>query len=264
MSDATLPRLQAVPNFRDVGGHETRDGRRVRGGLLYRSVVLDTATADDMRTLADLGIRTVFDLRTESERSHRPEQVPPGAVHVPLDLLADRGESDPLAYFELMQDPPRASVELAGGGAERFYLASYRDLVRVPSARSGYARLWRTLADADARPALVHCTAGKDRTGWAVASLLLWLGVGREAVLRDYLTSDGEVMRAYGAYFDDFVERGGSLEVAEPMLRVQARYLDEAIATMQADHGSIEGYVHHGLGLEVEVTEALREAFLEP
>jgi protein-tyrosine phosphatase len=264
VSSAAQPLLHSIPNFRDVGGHETRDGRRVRRGLLYRSVVLDAATTADLQTLAELGVRTVFDLRTASERARRRGLLPPGAAHVPLDLFEDPGESDPLAYFELMEDPVRASIELAGGGAERFYLATYRDMVRVPSARSGLARLWRDLADGDARPALVHCTAGKDRTGWAVASLLLWLGVDRDAVRRDYLASAGEVMRAYAAYLDDFVRRGGSREVAEPMLRVEARYLDEAINTVEADHGSIEGYVRDGLALETEVRSALRTAFLEP
>ena len=141
-----LPRLQAVPNFRDVGGHLTRDGRRVRRGVLYRSVVLDTATEADLAALAGLGIRTVFDLRTTAEQAHRPDQVPRGATHVALDLLRDSRELDPTEYFAAMQDPPRATLELAGGIVERFYLATYRDMVRLPSARAGYARLFSTLS----------------------------------------------------------------------------------------------------------------------
>ena len=61
------------------------------------------------------------------------------------------------------------------GGTERFYLATYREMVRLPSARAGYGRFYRTLADADARAALVHCTTGKDRTGWAAARAVLLL-----------------------------------------------------------------------------------------
>ena len=262
-SDLATPRLQSVPNFRDVGGHQTRDGRRVRTGLLYRSVVLDTATVADLEVLTGLGIRTVFDLRTAVEQDRRPDQVPAGATHVSLDLLTDSGEVDPTEYFALMQDPPRASVELADGGTERFYLATYRDMVRLPSARAGYGRFYRTLADADARAALVHCTTGKDRTGWAVASLLLWLGVGPDVVMRDYLVSDGEIRRAHQAVFDDFVARGGSRDVIEPMMSVKPSYLDEAIEAMFADYGSIGGYVSEGLGLEQDVQDALRGAFLE-
>ena len=262
VSRATVRTLRAVPNFRDVGGHQTRDGRRVRTGVLYRSVVLDAATDDDLGALAQLGIRTVFDLRTAAEQERRPDRLPAGARYLALDVLADSGEADPATYFELLTDPPRASVELADGVTERFYLASYRDLVRLPSARAGYAHLHRTLATEGTRAGLVHCTTGKDRTGWAVASLLLWLGVGPDVVMRDYLVSDAEVRRAYQPVIDDFVARGGSRDVIEPMMGVKPSYLDEAIETMLADYGSTERYFSEGLGLQDKVTEALRGAFL--
>jgi protein-tyrosine phosphatase len=213
--------------------------------------------------LDQLGLRMVFDLRTGAEQERRPDRLPGGARHLALDLLADSGEADPAAVFALMDDPPRASMELAGGATERFYLATYRDLVRLPSARAGYARLFRTLAGMHGRPGLVHCTTGKDRTGWAVASLLLFLGVRRDAVMHDYLVSDGEVRRAFAPMFDDFVARGGSRDVIEPLMSVKPTYLDEALETMASAYGSAEGYFSEGLGLEAEVTEALRAAFLE-
>lgn len=263
MSSTSVAALQAIPNFRDAGGHRTRDGHRVRSGRLYRAVVLDAATDDDLAILAGLGITTVFDLRTAAERAHRPSRIVPGATHVPLDLFADSGEADPAAFFELLRDPPRASLEMADGATDRFYLASYRDMIRLPSARSGYARFFRSLTEPDAGAALVHCTTGKDRTGWAVASLLLWLGVGPDAVMRDYLVSDAEIRRAYRGMADDFVARGGSRDVIEPMMSVKPSYLDEAIETMLAEHGSIECYFSEGLGLDDGVAEALRDAFLE-
>lgn len=262
-ADTSLPRLQAVPNFRDVGGHHTVDGRRVRRAQLYRSVALDAASEADLTALANLGIRSVFDLRTSAERQRRPDRHLPGATHVTLDLLTDSGEADPVAYFELLQDPPRASVELAGGATERFYLATYRDIVRLPSARAGYGRLFRTLADARARAGLVHCTTGKDRTGWAVAALLLFLGVRSDVVVRDYLISDGEVRRAFRSVVDDFVARGGTREVIEPMMGVKRSYLDVAMDAMFADYGSVESYFRRGLRLAPGVLDALRDAFLE-
>lgn len=262
-ADRPLPRLEAVPNFRDVGGHRTADGRRVRTGQLYRSVALDVASDADLTELANLGIRSVFDLRTLAERKRRPDRVLPGATHVALDLLTDSGEADPAVYFELLRDPPRASAELAGGVTERFYLATYRDMVRLPSARAGYGRLFRTLADARARAGLVHCTTGKDRTGWAVAALLLFLGVSADDVARDYLVSDTEVRRAFRSVVDDFVARGGRREVIEPMMGVKPSYLDVAMDAMLADYGSIGGYFDRGLGLPPAVLDALRDALLE-
>jgi protein-tyrosine phosphatase len=232
--------------------------------LLYRSVALDAATEEDLAALAALGVRTIFDLRTIAEQERRPDRVPAGAAHVALDLLTDSGEADPAAIFALMDDPPRASIELAHGGMERFYVATYHDMIRLPSARAGYARLYRNLAREDERPGLVHCMTGKDRTGWAVAALLLFLGVSADEVMRDFLVSDGQIRRAYQPLFDDFVARGGARDVIEPMMGCKPSFLEAALEAMRDDYGSIEAYFSAGLGLEPDVLDALRGAFLEP
>ena len=162
-----------------------------------------------------------------------------------------------------MQDPPRASRELAGGGTEAFYLAAYRDFVRLGSARAGFAQLFRRLAQEQGAPALVHCTTGKDRTGWVVAVLLLFLGVRAEVVMHDYLISDAEVRSAYRSVMEDFVAHGGSRGVIEPLMSVQPSFLDAAIEVMHAEFGSVEGYFSEGLGLETATLDALRTRFLE-
>jgi len=252
----------AIPNFRDVGGHLSSDGSRVRRGLLYRSV--DPGRVDRAGTgfLAALGLRTVFDLRTAMERQRDAGSPPAGARLVELDVLADGGAADPAQLFELMQDPPRASAELARGGAERFFLSTYRDMVRLPSARTGFGKLLRSLARAEVRPALVHCTTGKDRTGWAVAVLLLALGVAADAVMDEYMLSDSEVRRAFKPFVDDFVARGGEREVIEPLVGVQPAFLQAAVDEMSATFGSLENYLSEGLGLEGRTLASLRRAFL--
>ena len=261
--NATSAQLPGIPNFRDIGGHQTRDGWRVSTGLLYRSVAPSRADEADVERLAGLGIATVFDLRTKMERDRHPDRLPGGILLVALDVLADSGEADPATVFELMQDPPRASVELAASGTERFYLASYRDMIRLPSARAAYRELYLTIARGECTPALVHCTTGKDRTGWAVAALLLWLGVRADLVMREYLLSDAEVRRAFKGDIDDFVARGGDREVFEPLLRVKPSFLGAAMDTMQDDYGSIEAYFSDGLELDEGTQMALRSAFLE-
>ena len=261
--DTTSTRLPGIPNFRDIGGHLTRDGWRVRTGLLYRSVALSRADAADLERLADLGIDTVFDLRTGMERDRNPDRLPTGSALVALDVLADSGEADPTAVFALMQDPPRASAEMANGGTDRFYLATYRDMIRLPSARAAYRQLYLELAGRDGGAALVHFTTGKDRTGWAVAALLLWLGVRADAVMREYLLSDAEVRLAFKPAIDDFVARGGDRQVFEPLMGVRPSYLDAAIDTMHAEYASVEAYFGDGLGLDAATLVALRLRFLE-
>jgi protein-tyrosine phosphatase len=253
-----------IPNFRDVGGHRTRDGRRVRSGLLYRSVDLASLDEERLDWLAGLGLRTVFDLRTAPERARRPSRAPGTARLVVLDVLADSGQADPAAFYELMRDPPRASAHLADGASERFFVTTYRDLVTLPSARGAFGRFYRGLAVADGRPALVHCTTGKDRTGWAVAALLGFLGVPAETVMADYLRSDAEIRAAFGFIVDDFVAQGGERSVIEPIISARQVYLEAAQDEVARRHGSLEGYLRDGLGLGPEVLDALRDGFLEP
>ena len=260
----TLPATTTIPNFRDVGGHLTADGARVRTGALFRSVALVELDGEAVRFLGRLGIRTVFDLRTAAERARTPASPPAGICSVPLDVLADSGEADPAELFELMQDPPRASLAMADGATERFYLAAYRDMVGLPSARAAYAELYRSLARDDMRPALVHCTTGKDRTGWGVAVLLLFLGVPVEAVTADYLRSDVEIRATFGHVVDDFVARGGDRRVIEPLMGVQPSFLRVALDTVEIQFGSMGGYLSEGLGLDAKTLEALTAAFLEP
>jgi protein-tyrosine phosphatase len=253
----------AIPNFRDVGGHLTIDGRHVRTGLLYRSVDLSGLDGPALGWLAGLGLRTVFDLRTAPERARRPSHPPAGAHTVALDVLADSGQADPAAFYDLMRDPPRASAELADGASERFFAATYRDFVRLPSARGAFAELYRALAHEDARPALVHCTTGKDRTGWAVAALLAFLGVPDDAVMEEYLRSDVEIRAAYGFVIDDFVSRGGDRRVIEPLMSARPAYLQSAFEEVAGTYGDLDAYFRVGLGLEAETLGALVAAFLE-
>ena len=210
-----------------------------------------------------LGVHAVYDLRTAMEQERRPDRLPAGATHVSLDLLVDSGEADPAAVFALMEDPPRASTELADGGTDRFYLATYRDLVRLPSARTGYARFYRSLAEQDDGAALVHCTTGKDRTGWAVAALLLFLGVRADLVMSEYLESDLEIRRAFSHVIEDFVARGGHREVIEPLMSVRPSFLDAALDAMHDEYGSIEAYFRRGLRLDESTLDALRRRFVE-
>jgi protein-tyrosine phosphatase len=260
--DQTAMRLASIPNFRDIGGHTTRDGMQVQSGLLYRSMGLSRARDEDLAVLEGLGIGTVFDLRTALERERQPDRVPGAAELAALDVLADSTEADPATLFELLRDPQRASEQLADKGTLRSYHTAYREMVELPSARRAYGVLYRTLATDHGRPALIHCTTGKDRTGWAVAALLLFLGVGPDAVMREYLLSDAQVREAMAPAVDDFVARGGDRAVYEPLVGVQPSYLDVAIDAMHETYGSIDTYLSEGLGIDSGTQAALRAAFL--
>ena len=213
--------IEGLPDLRDVGGRRTPGGR-VRARALYRAGGLSGLAGPDAADLARLGIRTVYDLRTADERAERPGHVPRGARCVAPDVLRD---ADGLARTLCDPTAPEAVVEHA-----------YRQLVALPSALDAYKRLFHELAQRAHRPALLHCTTGADRTGWAVAALLLLLGVAGEDVMADYLL------------------------VPTPFVRRE--YLEAAIDEMQRRHRTIDVYFATGLGLGSAGVDELRAALV--
>ena len=144
-----------------------------------------------MEWLASLGLRTVFDLRTAPERERRAKPRPGGRGHRrpgrARRLRAGRRGS----LLRPDAGPAARLARLADGASERFFVATYRDLVSLPSARlSAMSPTCTGTWPPTARPALVHCTTGKDRNGWAVAVLLRFLGVPQDVVMEEYLRSD--------------------------------------------------------------------------
>jgi protein-tyrosine phosphatase len=112
-------------------------------------------------------------------------------------------------------------------------------------------------------PALLHCTTGKDRTGWAVAALLLLLGVTEDDVYADYLLTNKQLLPAMRPIVDRFVAAGGDADLLAPLLGVQAEYLDIAVDEMRQRFGSIEEYFINGLNLDQATIERLRTNFID-
>ncbi len=254
--------IPSIPNLRDVGGDATADGGRVRTGLLYRSGALQRLAGPDLEAFARLGIRRVYDLRGEGERAMAPDRLPPGTVHVVADVLVDWADGGPNRVFALLEDPAAARRELADGGVRELWIEQYRKQVTLPSARSAYGRVFRDLALAEHRPGLIHCSGGKDRTGWAVAALLLLLGASTETVMAEFLRT-GDQGETFGRQaLEALGERGGDPELWRPMFVSDPVYLETALSQVAASYGSIEGYFETGLGVDAEAREALRLAFV--
>ncbi len=255
--------LATLPNLRDLGGWATAEGGRVRTGVLYRSTALDKVEGEDADVLAGLGLRVVYDLRTEGERSAEPDRVPADVDYVVADVLEGIPGSPATALFELLSDPAAAHERFGDGKGVTLFEGGYRVFVSLPSALAAYSRLFTGLAHDPTRPVLFHCTTGKDRTGWASAALLMLLGVPDELVLRDYLLTNEQLRPALQPLFDRFEGLGGDPELFEPMLGVREEYLRAALDEMRGRFGTIEGYFDNGLGLDAGAQDVLREAFTE-
>jgi protein-tyrosine phosphatase len=253
--------IATAANLRDVGGWPTRDGRQVRSGLVYRSAELSRLHGTDLEAFAELGIRTVYDLRTAAETARQPDALPEGTASEALDVLADAEHAAPAELQSIFENPGRASEFLTEGQAERYFETAYRAFVTLPSARSAYRRLFEGLAFAEV-PVLYHCTTGKDRTGWATAVLFRLLGVPEDQLLEDYLLTNTELLPMVQPWMDQFAAGGGDPGLLMPILGVQQSYLDAAFAQLEESYHSVEDYFVTGLGLSPATLDALRERLI--
>lgn len=141
--------------------------------------------------------------------------------------------------------------------------SGYREIFSLPSARAAYHRLFSDLTQEEHRPALFHCTTGKDRTGWAAASLLMLLGVSDDLVMKEYLLTNTQLLPAEKPVIDRFQAQGGDPDVIRPVVGVAPQYLEAALDEMRKEFGTIEGYFTEGLKIDEGAQKALRAAFVE-
>jgi len=253
--------LESLPNLRDLGGWRTTGAGTVRRGLLFRSTSLHGLSREDARTLNNLGVRTIYDLRTAGEIAARPDRLPDGATLAHLDILADATGSSPARAIEALLDPVAAEEVFGGGRNAETYEEGYRDIVSLPSARNGYRRLFLDLLDPGTLAALFHCTTGKDRTGWAAAALLLLFGVPEEDVFNEYLLTNDQLLPQIQSVFNKFAAAGGDPALLVPVLGVQRNYLETALDEMRTRFATIEGYFADGLGIGAPVQDEIRRVF---
>ena len=256
LADRTL-HLSTAPNFRDIGGYRTSDGHWVKPGLIYRSDQLDRLSDRDLATIGALKPGLLVDLRTASERSREPDRVPPQTPQLILDVAADNSGS-------LGGDMRKAQAAIASGQGIALLTAANRDFVSLPSARAAYGALMRRLAQGIDGPLIYHCTAGKDRTGWATTVILTLLGVPRETVMADYLASNGYLQAKNEAVLAALKTSDAPINPAflEPVLTVRREYLQSAFDEVERKYGSFDAYVREGLGLSSSDIIALQRQYL--
>jgi protein-tyrosine phosphatase len=255
MSDvARRIELEGAPNFRDLGGYRTDDGRRVRHGQLFRSGVLSDLSDDDIVVLEErLGIATVVDLRSPQEVADRPNRLPRGARAIEVPVT------------DVSMSPNVIAAKLEAGntdglGAEML-LTGNRAFAR--ELRAAFATTLRLTMGPQHRPIVFHCTAGKDRTGFAAAIVLLTLGVPRETVVDDYLFSNACLAERHAEWLARAGERITDLEPLRALMEVRREYLDAGLDTITDDHGSVDAYLRDALGVTPDEQARFQTDLLE-
>ncbi|SJN12906.1 possible protein-tyrosine phosphatase [Leucobacter sp. 7(1)] len=254
--------LASAPNMRELGGIPVAGGM-IRRGQLFRSASLAKLDPVDQATFAELGITTVFDLRTAAERDGAEDQLPPGTRTVWLDVVADAPDNVAAQIPELIAHPDRLQDVLGGGAAERYLEDANRAFVSSSSALAAYRALFLELLDpARTGAALFHCTTGKDRTGWAATAFLLLCGADEATVRADYLQTNVELAPVLAPMIAALEAQGVEASLLRPILEVRDSYFDAGLAEMRARYGTIEDYARDGLGLSGHQLTALRERFV--
>jgi len=255
--------LEGAHNFRDMGGYRTQSGQRIRWGCLYRSDYLVHLTDADCDYINGLQIRTVFDLRSNMERARYPSRWP-AQSQVQTVSWEDSHESEKLGrrLQQFREQHPKDMDENMLG----FLSLHYRRYLEMQACK--YREILSSLAAEDTAPALIHCTAGKDRTGIISALLLHLLGVDEDTIMQDYLLTNQHVKgpdeeERFRLLLRQFGLHEISDRVFEAMLYAHPEYLRAAFDGMREDYGSVEDYVRTRLGFDDAMTSRLRSLYLE-
>ncbi len=242
--------LEGASNFRDLGGYQASDGRQVRWGKVYRSGALDRLTDGDLAALSALGLRTICDLRHPEEQTafptRRAVQAPPTIHSLPIRPTV-RGN---------FRERIEAGDPAAGDLALAYMTEAYRCYVRDHT--DAYSALMHAVADPANHPLVFHCAAGKDRTGFAAALILMTLGVPEETVLEDYLATN-----IYWTESGLRVQLDLPEAAREQMKAANAVFLQASIDTLHEVHESLDAYLTRGLRMDDATIARLRDLLLE-
>jgi len=249
--------VRGVTNFRDMGGYPTQDGRSVKWGLLFRSAHLNNISAHGLKTVANLNLFSIIDLRSTYEKDRQPDKLPAGPklIHLPVMDEANRE-----LYLEIHNRIKNRDFD--GFNAEEHIFNAYHQFATdfTPEFKSYI----HTVVNSNGSPVLWHCTAGKDRTGYAAAILLQLLGVDLEIIYQDYLLSNQYARRINKTVLTAILARGmKAYRMIKPLLQVERKWLDKALLSINNKWGDFQSYVRDGLELDQKDIQKLQDTLLE-
>jgi protein-tyrosine phosphatase len=244
----SAPRLEGSPNFRDLGGLPTIDGRFTRHGVLFRSSALEELSSRDVCFLIDdIGLRTVIDLRSADDRETAQPLLDTPVRHINLPI--SRGG-------------PTTSLERPMGADGRVDMPRiYRMYIEVsaPSISEIIAEL-----TSGATPALFHCAAGKDRTGVVAAILLSAVGVTRDAVIADFMETETALpdiiayLQRRPAYADVV------LRFPPGTMDVEPRFISDFLDDVERTYGGMSAWLTEHAGISAQSIARLEQLLVEP
>ncbi|MDR3188819.1 MAG: tyrosine-protein phosphatase, partial [Prevotellaceae bacterium] len=250
--------LEEAPNFRDLGGYASANGRQTIWGKIFRSQTLASLNEHDVEKLKELGIKTVIDFRDDDEVQHTPSRLPESVKIIRLPIGVGKNNS-------AKNDSTQQIMQLAMSGqldslqCVRFMEDANRRLVTEFAPQ--YKAFFNVLMQPESYPIVFHCTAGKDRTGFAAAMLLSALDVSWDTVMADYLLTNRYRDLKPQALWAKIPKE--ALPAIRQMRGVQPSYLNAAKAEIIDRYGSIDNYLEAELHIGTAEKEKLRKMLLK-
>lgn len=258
------PRIQTfdgVENVRDYGDYDTAAARRIAPGRLFRSGHWANASDADLERFQALGVATVVDLRRAVEREQQPSRRPAGCTATLITTPASPDDLTEAPHIQFLK-----SRDLTPDSSREFMTSAYRRIPYEAPHLDLFSRYFRALAEGDG-PVLIHCAAGKDRTGILAALTHRMLGVHADDLIEDYVLTNAAVRLEERApeiaeRLSRWSGRPASPEAVVAFVGVEAAYLDEAFAEIDRRSGSLDAYFAEALGLDAATRERIAERLL--
>ena len=258
--------LEGQPNFRDLGGYKTVDGRSVKWRQLFRTGELGSLSDADVKKLEELNLRTMVNfLLPEEIEKHGADRLPKGVLEIFDPISGERSAhlamvaQNAISSGDFDKLPPEINPEI--------------HWILMEEGKEHYANLLRTAADPGKRPLAFHCSHGIHRTGTGSAILLSALGVPWETVREDYLlTNDARMeeneatlskLRVKMAESDKVAPESVDMTNVEAFYILEGSYIDSALKAARQNYGSMDAYIQEGLGLSQDEIKALRDSLLD-
>ncbi|MDB9813213.1 tyrosine-protein phosphatase [Gammaproteobacteria bacterium] len=249
-----LLKMDGSYNTRELGGYKTKDGRTIKWGVLYRSDKLSDISEIDQEYIQSLGIKRIVDFRSTIEKTEDPDIIPDGIAYVEMPIEVDgaiRTQIEGILKGETEGDVKNFLID-----ANKEFITDYKDV---------YSKFLKDLISSDG-PTLFHCTAGKDRAGFAAAITLVALGVPKEKVIDDYMKTNTFTADRIDEMLDQIKLMSlfqADVEVLRPLLGVEREYIETAFKTAEETYGSLENYIKEGLEISDKEIIELRSLLLE-
>jgi protein tyrosine/serine phosphatase len=251
--------FEGIENFRDFGGYDTCHGRPLKRGLLYRSANHAYATDADLERMRALGLATIVDLRRSEERTREPSRRWPGfgAAVIENDILSDHAD-----WVVIMQGLTEITPQWFYEDGVGYYRRAPYEERHIDL----YRRYFQVLAEGHG-PLVVHCAAGKDRTGLICALTHHVAGVSHDDMMADYLLTNDEARLArkmdfLGPWIEQQVGLRAPREALKVAVSVNADYLEAAFAVIRERSGSLDAYLQDVLGVDEGLKERLHARLL--